>query len=234
MQTHYPADERGRSATDWLDSRHTFSFGHYYDPRRMGYGPLRVINDDRVAPGGGFATHGHANMEILTWVIDGALAHRDSLGTGSTIRVGDLQRMSAGSGIQHSEYNASSTQGVHFLQIWIQPDRANGRPTYAQQAFDAAARDGRWCLIASRDGADGSISVLQDVRLYVADLAAGTELSRTLDPARNYWLHVVSGSLGSGGTSLAAGDALVLEREAALTLRAAANSQVLLFDLPAA
>lgn len=233
MQTPIFADERGRSASDWLDSRHTFSFGQYYDPRRMGYGPLRVINDDRVAPGGGFATHGHANMEILTWVIDGALAHRDSLGTGSTIRPGDLQRMSAGSGIQHSEFNASQTQPVHFLQIWIQPDRVNGKPSYAQQSFDAASRDGRWCLIASRDGADGSVAVLQDLKLYAADLQAGVRLDRTLDPARGYWLQVVSGAVAAGERTLGAGDALALDGERALNLAASAASQVLLFDLPA-
>ena len=239
MQTYYSAEDRGRSATDWLDSHHTFSFGHYYDATRMGYGPLRVINDDRVAPGGGFATHGHANMEILTWVIEGALAHRDSLGTGSTIKVGDLQRMSAGSGIQHSEFNASQTEKVHFLQIWVQPDRVNGKPSYAQQSFDPAARDGRWCLIASRDGKEGSVPVLQDLRLYVSDLADGAQIDRALDPSRGYWLHivtgnVVTGNVASGERTLGAGDALVLDGESALQLRAAAASQVLLFDLPAA
>lgn len=233
MQTHISADARGRSTSDWLDSRHTFSFGQHYDPRRMGYGPLRVVNDDRVAPGGGFARHGHANMEILTWVIDGALAHRDSLGTGSTIKPGDLQRMSAGSGIQHSEFNASQTQPVHFLQIWIQPDRVNGKPSYAQQSFDAASRDGRWCLIASRDGAEGSVSVLQDMKLYVADLAAGARLDRALDPARGYWLQVVNGNVAAGERTLAAGDALSLDGESALALYASTASQLLLFDLPA-
>lgn len=233
MQTYISAAERGRSATDWLDSRHTFSFGHYYDQRRMGFGPLRVINDDRVAPGGGFATHGHANMEILTWVIDGALAHRDSLGTGSTIRVGDLQRMSAGSGIQHSEFNASQTEPVHFLQIWVQPDRVNGKPSYAQTSFDAAARNGRWCLVASRDGQAGSVMVQQDVRIEVADLEPGAALEHALDPARSYWLHVVTGSVTSGERTLVAGDALALTGENALAVAASARSQVMLFDLPA-
>lgn len=233
MQTFYPGAGRGRSAADWLDARHTFSFGQFYDPRRMGFGPLRVVNDNRIAPGGGFATHRHANMEILTWVIAGRLGHRDSLGTDSTVGSGELQRMSAGSGIQHSEFNASQNEPVHFLQIWIQPDRVNGKPSYARAAFDPAARRDRWCTLASQDAAGDALAVQQDMRLEAADLAAGASLSRPLDVARGYWLHVVSGSVTAGGQPLEPGDSLALTGETALSLSAATQSQILLFDLPA-
>ena len=156
------ADERGRTKIDWLDSRHTFSFGDYYDPESMGFSVLRVVNDDRVAPGGGFPTHGHANMEILSYVISGGLEHKDSIGTGSVIRPGDVQRMSAGTGVRHSEFNASRTEPVHFLQIWIIPERAGLPPSYEQKTFSAAERDGRLRLVAAPDGRDGALVIHQD------------------------------------------------------------------------
>ncbi|HEY0309514.1 MAG TPA: pirin family protein, partial [Luteimonas sp.] len=160
-----PAGERGVARTGWLDSRHTFSFGHYHDPAWMGFGPLRVVNEDRVAPGAGFPPHPHANMEILSYVLCGALAHRDSSGGGGVLRPGELQWMSAGHGIEHSEFNASQDAPVHFLQVWIQPDRVNAPPAYAQRAFDPAARRGRWAPLATPDGAAGSLAIRQDARL---------------------------------------------------------------------
>ena len=189
-----PAAERGRVDLGWLDSRHTFSFGHYHDPRWMGFGPLRVINEDRVAPGGGFAPHSHANMEILSVVLSGGLAHRDDnsndgRGTEGVIRPGEVQWMSAGHGIEHSEYNASNTEPVHFLQIWIQPDRVNATPAYAQSSFDPAGRRGRWQLLASPDGADGSLAIRQQAWLRALRLGAGERADWTLDPARRIDLH---------------------------------------------
>ena len=160
------ADERGRTDFGWLDSRHSFSFGHYYDPAHMGFGPLRVINDDRVTPGAGFPTHPHGNMEIVSYVLDGALAHKDSLGTGSVIRPGDVQRMSAGSGIRHSEFNASASEPVHFLQIWIVPETEGLAPSYEQKRFSAEEKRGKLRLVASRDGRDGSVTIHRDVDLY--------------------------------------------------------------------
>jgi redox-sensitive bicupin YhaK (pirin superfamily) len=231
-----PAAERGQARTGWLDSRHTFSFGHYHDPAWMGFGPLRVINEDRVAPGGGFPPHGHANMEILSWVLSGTLAHRDSSGGGGELRAGELQWMSAGHGIEHSEYNGSREAPVHFLQIWIQPDRVNAPPAYAQRAFDPAARRGRWALLASPDGAGDSIAIRQQARLHASLLGTGDTLDFTLDPARRYWLHVAQGTVTANGQSLAAGDALGFVDEAGeLRLAGTATdpADVLLFDLPA-
>ncbi len=230
-----PASARGAARTDWLDSRHTFSFGHYHDPAWMGFGALRVINEDRVAPGGGFAPHGHANMEILSWVLFGALAHRDSSGGGGELRAGELQWMSAGHGIQHSEYNASREAPVHFLQIWSQPDGVNAPPAYAQRAFDPAQRRARWALLASPDGADGSISIRQQARLHATLLASGESLAFALDPDRRYWLHVAQGTLTANGQALGAGDALGFVEEGG-ELRLAGNGEapadVLLFELP--
>ena len=183
-----PSSARGKGGTDWLDSRHTFSFARYYDPAWMGFGPLRVINEDRVAPGAGFAPHRHANMEILSYVLEGALAHRDDSGGGGVIRAGELQWMGAGHGIEHSEYNASDSEPVHFLQVWIQPDRLNAKPAYAQRAAVGDETLGRWALLVSPDGADGSMAIRQDVRLFVARLDAGMRVERALDPRRRYWL----------------------------------------------
>ena len=230
-----PASARGVARTEWLDSRHTFSFGHYHDPAWMGFGALRVINEDRVAPGGGFAPHGHANMEILSWVLSGVLAHRDSNGGSGELRAGELQWMSAGHGIQHSEYNASREAPVHFLQIWVQPDRVNAAPAYAQRAFDPAQRRARWALLASPDGVDGSIAIRQQARLRATLLGAGETLAFALDPARRYWLHVAQGAVAATGQALGAGDALgFVEEDGELRLAgvAEAPADVLLFELP--
>ena len=230
-----PSAARGKVAMGWLHSHHTFSFGHYYDPQWMGFGPLRVINDDTVAPGGGFAPHGHANMEIISVVLEGALAHKDSTGTDGVIRPGEVQWMSAGHGIQHSEYNGSDAEPVHFLQIWIQPDRLNAAPAYAQKYFDPAARRGRWVTVASPDGADGSIAIRQQASLRVTRLAPDDALAAALDPARKYWLHVATGEVAVGERLLRVGDALGFAEEGGeLALRGiAGTSDVLLFDLPA-
>lgn len=228
------SDERGPTRIDWLDSLHTFSFGHYYDPKHMGLGPLRVINEDRVAPGGGFATHGHANMEIVTVVLEGALAHQDSLGTGSTIRPGDVQRMSAGSGILHSEFNASQAEPVHFLQIWVQPATLHGAPDYAQAAFEADARRGRLQLWLSPDGTDGSLSWRQDARLFATRLATGETVEHALAAGRQAWVQVARGSVEVDGTVLSAGDGAAVGDARRLVLRGreANPADVLLFDLP--
>jgi redox-sensitive bicupin YhaK (pirin superfamily) len=228
-----PSSARGRVQAGWLDSRHTFSFGQYYDPAWMGFGPLRVINEDRVDPGAGFPTHGHANMEILSYVLDGALAHKDSTGGGGVIRPGELQWMGAGHGVQHSEFNASDAEPVHFLQIWIQPDRLNAQPAYAQRAAVGEDASGRWLLLASPDGADGSLAIRQDARMYVTRLDAGTGLERSLDPQRRYWLQVTHGVVEVAGRTLGVGDAIGLAEEGGeLVLVAQADSEVLLFDLP--
>lgn len=231
-----PSGARGDVDMGWLQSHHTFSFGHYYDPAWMGFGVLRVINDDTVAPGGGFAPHRHANMEIVSVVLDGALAHKDSAGNEGVIRAGDVQWMSAGHGIEHSEYNASNTEPVHFLQIWIQPDRVNATPAYAQSSFDPAGRRGRWQLLASPDGADGSLAIRQQAWLRALRLGAGERADWTLDPARRYWLHVAAGEATAAGRPLGAGDALGFEAEGgtlALSGRGTDPADVLLFDLPA-
>jgi len=230
-----PAVARGDVHAGWLDSRHTFSFGHYHDPQWMGFGPLRVINEDRVAPGGGFAPHRHANMEILSYVLSGALAHQDNAGGGGVIRPGELQWMSAGHGIEHSEFNASQTEPVHFLQVWIQPDRVNAKPAYAQQAFDPVARRGRWAGLVSPDGSDGSLAIRQQAWLRGVLLGAGEAVEVVLDPARRYWLHVAQGSVELDGRKLVAGDAVGFVDESG-THRLNGSSDdvadVLLFDLP--
>lgn len=229
-----PSTERGNVRTGWLDSRHTFSFGHYHDPAWMGFGALRVINEDRVSPGGGFAPHGHANMEILSYVLSGALAHRDSSGGGGTLRPGELQWMSAGHGIEHSEYNASDSEPVHFLQIWIQPDRVNAEPGYDQRAFDPTEREGRWVVLASPGGADGSLAIRARARLLGTRLREGAELAFTADPGRRYWLHLAQGELLVDGRVLGPGDALGISgesREFLLQGRGAGVADVLLFDL---
>jgi redox-sensitive bicupin YhaK (pirin superfamily) len=230
-----PAAARGDVHAGWLDSRHTFSFGHYHDPQWMGFGPLRVINEDRVAPGGGFAPHRHANMEILSYVLSGSLAHQDNAGGGGVIRPGELQWMSAGHGIEHSEFNPSQSEPVHFLQIWIQPDRVNAKPAYAQQAFDPAARRGRWAALVSPDGSDGSLAIRQQAWLRGVLLAAGEAVEMVLDPARRYWLHVAQGSIELDGRKLVAGDAVGFVDESGahrLDGRGDDVADVLLFDLP--
>jgi redox-sensitive bicupin YhaK (pirin superfamily) len=227
--------ERGRIQAGWLDSRHTFSFGHYHDPQWMGFGVLRVINEDRVAPGAGFPPHGHANMEILSYVLSGALAHRDSHGGEGVLRPGELQWMSAGHGIEHSEYNASDTEPVHFLQIWIQPDRVNAVPAWDQRAFDPGARRGDWATLASPDGADGSLAIRQQAWLRGARLGAGERVEAALDPGRRYWLHVAQGAAEADGCRLQAGDALGFVGEDRILVLAGREDrpvELLLFDLP--
>ena len=230
-----PATSRGEVDLGWLRSRHTFSFGHYHDPAWMGFGPLRVINDDTVAPGGGFAPHRHANMEIVSVVLEGALAHRDSAGNEGVIRAGDVQWMSAGHGIEHSEFNASQEDPVHFLQIWIQPDRVNAPPAYAQRSFDPAARRGKWTVLASPDGANDSIAIRQQARLLGVLLASGEAVALQPDPARRYWLHVAQGGIDVAGQRLSAGDAIGITGESAagqVVGRGDDVADVLLFELP--
>jgi hypothetical protein len=230
-----PAAARGHVQAGWLDSRHTFSFGHYYDKDWMGFGPLRVINEDRVAPGAGFPPHRHANMEILSYVLSGVLSHRDSTGTNGELRPGELQWMSAGHGIEHGEYNGSDTEPVHFLQIWIQPDRVNAPPAYAQRAFDPAHRRGRWATLASPDGADDSLAIRQQAWLHGARLGEGESVAWTLDSGRRYWLHVAQGAARVDEWSLEAGDALgfVGEQGPLSIIGAGEDADLLLFDLPA-
>lgn len=226
--------DRGHVQAGWLDSRHSFSFGHYYDPAWMGFGALRVINEDRVDPGAGFPTHGHANMEILSYVLEGALAHKDSSGGGGVIRPGELQWMGAGHGVEHSEFNASQTEPVHFLQIWLQPDRVNAPPAYAQRPASPAVAAGHWTLLASPDGADGSLAIRQDARVLEARLGAGDLAEYTLAPTRRYWLHLARGRAVVGGRTLEAGDALGYSEESGrLRLQADGEALALLFDLPA-
>jgi redox-sensitive bicupin YhaK (pirin superfamily) len=227
------SDERGRADFGWLDSRHTFSFGDYYDAAHMGFGPLRVINEDRVKPGQGFGTHGHRDMEILSYVLEGALEHRDSIGTGSVIRPDDVQIMSAGTGIRHSEFNPSPTEPVHFLQIWIIPEREGIAPRYAQKTFAAAEKRGRLLLVGSSDGRDGSIVIHQDVELLACVLAPREMVSRRLKSGRRAWLQIVRGAVDLNGRRLDAGDGAAIEGEPALEIIGhAADTELLLFDLP--
>ncbi|MCY7354135.1 MAG: pirin family protein [Lysobacter sp.] len=233
MQVFRLANARGHADMGWLDSWHTFSFGHYHDPAWMGFGPLRVINEDRVAPGAGFPSHRHANMEILSYVLEGALAHKDDAGGGGVLRRGELQWMSSGHGIEHSEFNASKTEPVHFLQIWIQPDRVNAPPAYAQQAFDPAQRRGRWATLASPDGSGGSIGIRQHAWLHGTLLDPGESVEAKLDPARRYWMHVAQGQAEVDGRQMNAGDAIGLVGEShSLQVKGVASTDILLFDLP--
>ena len=234
MATLRAASERGRSNHGWLDSAHTFSFSSYYDARHMGFGPLRVINDDRVAPGAGFGAHGHRDMEILSYVLEGALAHKDSLGNGSVIRPGDVQRMSAGTGIQHSEFNASATEPVHFLQIWIIPDQAGHAPGYEQKYFSAEEKRGRLLLVASRDGREDSVSLHQDAEVYAALLDGDDAVEFALNSGRLAWIQVARGELRVDDQPLHEGDGLALDEPGRVRLDSARAAEVLLFDLPAA
>ena len=226
------ADARGQADFGWLQSQHSFSFGRYYDSRHMGYGVLRVINEDRVVPGKGFGTHSHQDMEILSYVIDGALEHKDSMGNGSIIRPGDLQRMSAGSGVTHSEFNASDAEPVHFLQIWILPERSGLQPAYAEQHFPAEERRGALRLIASREGREGSVSLNQDVNLYATLLDGDDTALLPLRPGRSAWVQVVRGSINVNGQPLEEGDGLAMGDTQALELANAKQAEVLVFDLP--
>ena len=225
------AGERGHANHGWLDSYHSFSFADYHDPRHMGFGPLRVINEDRVQPGTGFGTHGHRDMEIITYVLEGALAHEDSMGNGSTIVPGDVQRMSAGTGVRHSEYNHSNSGATHFLQIWIEPKRTGIPPSYEQKHFEPQAKRGRLRVIASPDGRDGSVSMNQDALIY-AGLFDGDEKARLeLAPGRKGYVHVARGKLSVNGQALGAGDALKTD-DGPLALENGRSAEVLVFDLP--
>src|SRR5262245_7894780 len=226
-----PAEERGKTQIGWLDSRHTFSFGDYHDSQNMGFSHLRVINEDRVRPGAGFPTHSHRDMEIITYVLEGALAHKDSTGTTSVIRVGDVQRMSAGTGISHSEYNASQTEAVHFLQIWIIPEHTALKPGYEQRAFALDDNRGRFTLIASKEGRDDSVTVDQDVDLWAARLAVGEETTFRLKPGRHAYIQMARGAATLNGVSLDAGDGAAVDQEEVLEVKAAEDAEILLFDL---
>jgi redox-sensitive bicupin YhaK (pirin superfamily) len=226
------AAERGHFDHGWLDTSHTFSFADYHDARHMGWGPLRVINEDRVAPGAGFPPHAHRDMEIVTYVLSGALEHKDSLGTGSVIRPGDVQRMSAGTGVRHSEYNPSSTEPVHFLQIWIEPARRGIPPGYEQKRFAEADMRGRLRLIASPDGREGSVTIQQDAAVYATVLDAGQHVVHRLRPGRRAWVQVARGAVGLDGQRLARGDGAAIRDEAELILAGLEAAEVLLFDLP--
>jgi len=223
--------DRGKADLGWLRSKHSFSFGHYFDERHLGFGPLRVINEDRVAPGAGFPAHPHANMEIISYVLEGALEHKDSLGTGSVIRPGDVQRMTAGTGIRHSEFNASTTKPVHFLQIWIVPDRDGLRPSYEQKRFEDEEKRAKLRLIGSRDGRDGSVTIHQDVDLYAALLGPAQSISHDLGAGRGAWVQVVRGSVHLNGEILQAGDGASVTIPGILQLKGKEDAEVLLFDL---
>jgi redox-sensitive bicupin YhaK (pirin superfamily) len=226
------AADRGHANHGWLDSRHTFSFGSYYDPQHMGLSNLRVINDDTVAPGGGFAPHGHHDMEIISYVLDGALEHRDSMDNGSVIRPGDVQRMSAGTGVTHSEYNPSSTEPVHFLQIWLEPNRLGVEPAYDQRHFPAEQRRGRLALLVSPDGRDDSIATHQDTLLYGTLLDAGEEVSYRLPAGRKAYIHLARGRLSINDTELEGGDGIAISDHETLRLIGIQDAEALLFDLP--
>jgi redox-sensitive bicupin YhaK (pirin superfamily) len=224
------SNDRGHARFGWLDSRHTFSFGHYYDPRFMGFGPLRVINEDRVSPGRGFGEHGHRDMEIISYVLDGALEHRDSMGNGSIISPGEVQRMSAGTGVRHSEYNASDTDPVHFLQIWILPERMGLAPAYEQKAFPEADKRGQLRLVGARDGRDGAVTINRDVDLYATVLHDGERIGHALAPGRLGWVQVIRGQADVNGRALGTGDGLPLEGPQPLSIRGY-ECELLLFDM---
>ncbi len=233
MVTVRPAAERGATKIDWLDSKHTFSFADYYDPAHMAFGALRVINDDRVAPGMGFGTHPHRDMEIVSYVVEGELAHKDSLGTGSTIRRGDVQRMTAGTGVRHSEFNASKTKPVHFLQVWIVPLVAGLLPEYEQKTFSDAERSGRLRLVASQDGREGSVTVHQDLSLYSALLGPGEQARLELAAGRSAWVQVVKGRARANGQPIKEGDGAAITQESALELVGEEAAELLVFELVA-
>jgi hypothetical protein len=234
MITIRPANERGAANFGWLDTRHTFSFGNYYDPNHMGFASLRVINEDKISPSMGFGTHGHRDMEIVTYVLAGALKHQDSIGNGSMIRPGDVQRMSAGTGIRHSEFNASSTEPVHLLQIWLLPAQAGIEPSYEQIYIAPEEKQGQLRLIGSPDGREGSVTIHQDVNLYATRLANGNQVDHTLSPGRVAWVQVARGAVELNGHPLTAGDGAAVSDLEQLTLTGAAEeAEVLLFDMAA-
>jgi redox-sensitive bicupin YhaK (pirin superfamily) len=237
MLTIRRAEDRGHADHGWLDTHHTFSFADYYDRRHMGFGPLRVINDDTVAAGGGFPPHGHRDMEIISYVLEGALQHKDSMGNGSVIKPGDVQRMSAGTGVTHSEFNASRSEPVHFLQIWVIP-RAPGLPSgYEQKFFSDDDKRGKLKLVASPDGAEGSVKIQQDARMFASLVEKGQSVSHKFAQGRNGWLHVARGSAEVNGQTLKAGDGLAIEPETdgeeSIAISSNEGGEVILFDLPA-
>jgi len=225
------SSERGNADHGWLNSYHTFSFADYHDPRFMGFRQLRVINEDRVQPGRGFGTHPHRDMEIISYVLDGALEHKDSLGTGSIIRPGEVQRMSAGTGVTHSEFNHSKSSVVHFLQIWLLPEKEGLPPSYEQREFPPAQRRDQLRLVAARDGRDGAVTIHQDVDLYAALLSPGTSVEHSLRAGRHAWLQVAAGEVTLNGKNLAAGDGAAVSDESSVRIEAIESSEVLLFDL---
>ena len=231
MLTVRQAHERGHANHGWLDTWHTFSFADYYDPQEMGFGPLRVINDDTVQPGRGFGTHGHRDMEIITYVLEGALEHKDSMGNGSVIRPGELQRMSAGTGVLHSEFNHSKEDKAHLLQIWILPERNGIEPGYEQKLFPREEKLNRWRLVGSRDGRDGSLTIHQDVNLYSAVLEKGATLDYEFDGRRRGYLQVARGTMEVDGKAITAGDAVAMQDQASFSLRADEDAELLLFDM---
>jgi len=231
MITVRPGAERGHVDHGWLDTYHTFSFASYHDPRHMGFRSLRVINEDRVQPAEGFGTHAHRDMEILTWVLAGALEHKDSMGNGSIIRPGDIQRMSAGTGVTHSEFNPSRDEPVHLLQIWLLPRQRGLTPGYEEKRFPPETRHGGLRLIAARDGRGGAVTIHQDADLWTALLEPGESVRHELEPGRHAWLHVAKGAVIANGVSLSAGDGAAMSGERAVEVAAADRAEILLFDL---
>ena len=225
------ASERGHFDHGWLNTYHTFSFADYHDPRYMGFRALRVMNEDRVAPGDGFGTHGHRDMEIVTYVLEGAIEHRDSMGNGEVLKPGEFQRMSAGTGIMHSEFNPSKTELLHFYQIWLLPERHGIVPSYEQKRFSEADRQNRLRLVASPDGRDGSLTVHQDARIYLASLLNGKSVEHALDEGRYAWLQVLRGEISLNGTNLATSDGAAVSEERQLSITAKGDAEIMLFDL---
>ena len=231
MQVKRNRNERGPTETGWLKSQHTFSFGHYHDPKHMGFGPLRVINEDRVIPGAGFGTHPHSNMEIITYVLDGELAHKDSMGNGSAIKTGDVQLMSAGTGVTHSEFNGSDTEEVHFLQIWIMPDIENTTPGYQQKSFDQSEIKNQFRVVVSKDGEDGSLIAKQDARLLIGKFEEDFETTFKGEKNRNYWVQIASGQALINGEEASVGDGFAIQNEDNIMVKAVTDSEIILFDL---
>lgn len=231
MLTIRKAEDRGHANHGWLDTYHTFSFANYYDPKHMGFRSLRVINEDRVSPDAGFGTHGHRDMEIITYVLQGALEHKDSIGNGSVIQPGDVQRMSAGTGILHSEFNHSKTDSVHLLQIWLLPDQEGLPPSYEQQNFSVTKNPGKLHLVAARDGREGAVTVHQDVDLYAAVLNQGDRISHTLKPQRHAWVQVARGTITLNGLPLDTSDGAAISNETDVVIEATNDAEILLFDL---
>jgi quercetin 2,3-dioxygenase len=231
MITFRDRSTRGQSRTGWLDSKHSFSFGDYDDPEHIGFRALRVINEDRIIPGAGFPRHGHRDMDILSYVLDGALQHKDSIGNGTVIRPGEIQRMSAGTGVEHSEFNASQSEPAHFLQIWIIPEKRGIKPSYEQKSVPLEERRGKLRLVAAPDAPEGAVTLHEDARVYVANLAAGERVSHDIAPGRGVWVQVARGIVGLNGTELREGDGAALEDEARAEIEADTDAEILLFDL---